>query len=230
LGTAYGNNTYMGTTNGWGFFPTSASSGTMRYNYNLQGLGGTSVAAYIGVGLVNVIAMSTGTTNGTYLFFNLGSQKVYLQDYTSSGTLSVDVGGRLVGASDRRVKNNIVYITDTNNLEKIKQLKPCSFYFNDSDYPNKKIGFIAQDVETVIPDAVDGKKYEYKWKVDENNKPILDADGNLIMTDQIRPKNIDNTAILAFLVKGTQELIAIVESQQTLISNLEARLSALENK
>jgi hypothetical protein len=230
LGTVYNNNTFMGTANGWGFFPSSANSGTIRYNPSLVGAGGNEVNAYFGAGTVNIMRFATGTVNGQYVFFTLGSQKIYLNDYASSGNLTVDSGGRLVAGSDRRIKNNIVYLTDTNNLEKIKQLKPCSYYLNDSDYPNKKIGFIAQDLETVIPDAVDGKKYEYMWKVDENNKPIFDADGNLIMTDKIRPRNIDNTAILAFLVKGTQELAAIVESQQTLISNLEARLSALENK
>jgi hypothetical protein len=53
--------------------------------------------------------------------------------------------------SDRRLKENINYITE-GGLDKIMQLKPASFDYINGDKNN--LGFIAQDVQTVIPEAV----------------------------------------------------------------------------
>ena len=39
------------------------------------------------------------------------------------------------------------------SLDRVLKLKPSSFYFNNDEY-NLRFGFIAQDVEKVIPEAV----------------------------------------------------------------------------
>lgn len=54
--------------------------------------------------------------------------------------------------SDRRIKQNIDYDYVSNGLEKILALNPVRFQYINSDI--NQLGFIAQDVQTVIPEAV----------------------------------------------------------------------------
>ena len=95
--------------------------------------------------------------------------------------------------------------------------------------PNRvKIGFIAQDIETAIPEAVDGKKFEYEFirdggkegidgviRVDEEGKPVLDY-------EKPRYRGLDQCAILSTLVSAFQELVQKNNA-------LEARIAELEN-
>ena len=57
-----------------------------------------------------------------------------------------------VYSSDERLKNNISYLDGTSGLDKVMQLKPASFDYINGDKNN--LGFIAQDVQKVIPEAV----------------------------------------------------------------------------
>jgi hypothetical protein len=90
--------------------------------------------------------------------------------------------------------------------EKLLSLKPARFAFK-SDPTVTHIGFIAQDVETVIPEAVDGKKYEYHWEIHDDGTPKLDSNSNLIFTDRERHRGFNDRPVIATLVKGFQELV-----------------------
>jgi len=59
--------------------------------------------------------------------------------------------------SDRRIKKNINEINDSLALQKIRQLKPCTYNYTDSISrgTDTVIGYIAQEVAEVIPEAVD---------------------------------------------------------------------------
>lgn len=79
-------------------------------------------------------------------FFNIGSS-------ASAGALHYNSGGTLtVNTSDKRFKTNITNIT--NALSKVLALN--GVYYNWKENPNgdKRIGFIAQDVELVVPELV----------------------------------------------------------------------------
>ena len=93
----------------------------------------------------------------------------------------------------------------------------------------QEIGFIAQDVETAIPEAVDGKKFPYEFfrdgasqvnegtiRVDENGLPVMDE-------SKPRYRGLNQCAILSTLVSAFQELV-----QKN--SALEARINELENQ
>jgi hypothetical protein len=54
--------------------------------------------------------------------------------------------------SDSRIKSNIAQISDFESLNKIKELKPVSYNLNSSIKRN--VGFLAQEVKEVIPEAV----------------------------------------------------------------------------
>jgi hypothetical protein len=162
----------------------------------------------------------------------LNANTVYLSGYTTNGALSVinAPAGQLSTSSDRRMKENIIYYDQPNNIEKIKKLKPATFNFIGTK--DKMLGFIAQDLEEVIPEAVDGKKYEYEWKKDSmTNEPILDENGNLILDyDKPRYRGVSDRAIIAIMVKAMQEQQQQIEFQQSTIQSLEQRLALLEQR
>jgi len=103
-------------------------------------------------------------------------------------------------SSDYRLKENIVDLTGA--IAKLQQLKPRQFNFI-SDPDTTYDGFIAHEVQEVIPTAASGSK-------DETN-----SDGT--------PKyqGIDQSKLVPLLTAALQEAISKIES-------LESRISALE--
>jgi hypothetical protein len=65
------------------------------------------------------------------------------------GTITTIYSAGFYSTSDFNLKENIEYI---DNKYDINQLKPCTFNFINTSI--KKIGFIAQDVEKIIPESV----------------------------------------------------------------------------
>jgi hypothetical protein len=114
------------------FFGFGINSSTLRYNvpYN-------SVHSFYGGS--NVIA----TLSSTSL---LGTGTVY----TNAGIFTS------TNPSDRRLKSNIAGITTERALEVISNLNPVSFNWSDADRfgSGTKYGFIAQDVQAVVPEIV----------------------------------------------------------------------------
>jgi hypothetical protein len=88
------------------------------------------------------------------------------------------------------------------------------------------MGFIAQDVEKVLPEAVDGKKYDYEWKVDSNNTPVTDSSGNLVFTDEPRYRGLDDRSLIAVLTKALQEQIARVDSLEARLEQMQSALAS----
>jgi len=166
------------------------------------------------------MAFSTATAAnvlGQALFLD-SNQTVKISGYTTNGTVTTTSSTGLIAiSSDIRLKTNIQYVQEI-ATSKIEALKPARFEWK-ADLSNVQLGFIAQDVESVIPEAVDGKKYEYEWSKDSNGNPILDSNGQLVMTDIPRYRGFSDRPIIATLVKAFQELSAR-------LSNVEARLAA----
>ena len=88
----------------------------------------------------------------------------------------------------------------TGALEKVSQLKPVNWKWKEDGSDGQ--GFIAHELQEVMPDCVTGIKDE------------VDADGN--------PKyqGIDTSYLVATLTKAIQELKAIVDAQQQEINAL----------
>lgn len=87
----------------------------------------------------------------------------YNQIQADAGTLSfglyVDRAVRAptyVALSDRRIKKDFLEIDDTIALGKLRQLKPTSYKYKDKlrRTTDRVLGFIAQEVAEVLPDAV----------------------------------------------------------------------------
>ena len=119
--------------------------------------------------------------------------------------------------SDRRLKDNITAIND-NALSRVMQLKPVSF--NYKNIPNTIFigsdivteGFIADELQQVIPSAVNGKK------------DALTSEGT------IQPQTINTAPIVSVLTKAIQEQQQIIEELKRKNNQLEARLISIEER
>jgi len=110
-------------------------------------------------------------------------------------------------SSDYRLKNTITSMTGA--LAKVALLKPVTYKWNIDGSSSQ--GFIAHELQEVVPDCVNGEKDAVETYTDE--------DGN----EQTRPKyqGIDTSFLVATLTAAIQE-------QQALITALTARITALE--
>jgi hypothetical protein len=126
----------------------------------------TATGDSVGAGHLGVYNQS----DGLYLLTLLSTGTIRLNSYTTNGNLQTSAGnGTLVVSSDVRVKKNITY-PELSGLHIINQLKPAKFQYNheETDY---HLGFIAQDVEVYLPEAIDGKKHPYEFLYEEVDIP-----------------------------------------------------------
>lgn len=88
---------------------------------------------------------------------------------TKDGEVTIDENLTVTGpvtakefiyASDRRLKENIQTIP--NALEKVKALEGVSFEWIDDETDDKNLGFIAQDIEKILPEVVSTNKDGFK--------------------------------------------------------------------
>ena len=163
-----------------------------------------------------------------YIFMAGGNQCVRLPTYTSQGTMQVSANGTLSSSSDRRLKQNEELLNSEESLQQIMNLQPKKFTWKDDNDNRTNIGFIAQDVELAIPEAIDGKKFPYEFfrdnasqgvegtiRIDENGLPVMDE-------SKPRYRGLNQCAILSVLVSAVQELVQKNNA-------LEARIAELEN-
>ncbi len=157
---------------------------------------GSSVSGMGITGASSSNASSSGTSTSTYnhwLFYNGNG---IVGNINTSGSATA-----YVTSSDYRLKENIAPMTGA--LAKVAQLKPCTYTwkFDGSDGQ----GFIAHELQEVIPDAVTGEK------------DAVNEDGN------IKPQGVDTSFLVATLTAAIQE-------QQQIINDLKARIETLESK
>jgi hypothetical protein len=193
--------------------------GSVQYYQSLY----TANAFFGGYGYGQIAAyQGNDSTIGYFNIATNGTGGFALSGY-ANGSLSI-TSGRVYTSSDARMKSNINYISDT-STPKIMGLKPATFSFTTDHNNTLKLGFIAQDVEQFIPVAIDCKKYHYMWKTKRSETgeivPDLDENGNYQYTDEIRPRSIDNMAILATLIKAFQEQVQVIEDLKQRIQILE---------
>ncbi len=119
---------------------------------------------------------------------------------TSNGDLHVDADiiGFSTTISDQRLKEKIITIDGA--LDKVKNLRGVSYYWNSGNKKGKKdLGVIAQEVEKVLPEIVVEKKMEYFG--DKNYKTV------------------DYEKLTAVLIESVKELSAKVEALENKCCN-----------
>jgi hypothetical protein len=106
------------------------------------------------------------------------------------------------GSSDYRLKNNVQQISD--GITKLKQLKPITFDWIKETDNNNVMGFLAHEVQEVMPEVVTGTKDE----VDSDGKPEY--------------QELDYGRMTPLIVAALQEAVSEIET-------LKAEVAALKS-
>ena len=164
-------------------------------------MGTSNNSQAVGTGLKSVLSNSNArhfivgadaSSGEAYSLYAEGAYRFYVSYSGAINSTSTSISS----ISDERLKENIVDLET--GLAEVMSLKPRRFDWKNGDGKNIA-GFIAQEVETVLPDLIGGFKHDE-----------LDDAKSLKMGD-----------VIPTLVKAIQE-------QQTLIKTLTDRITALE--
>jgi hypothetical protein len=120
---------------------------------------------------ITIVDGSNGTVYGSYLsltnknasnFYNVGKSAsgiFNIVNQNNAGVYITSGGTSFTGTSDARLKTNIVPLSTA--TDKIMALKPCTYQWkadvesaSDPTAVNTHVGFIAQEVEAVMPELV----------------------------------------------------------------------------
>tara|TARA_R100001591_G_scaffold39699_1_gene51336 strand:- start:614 stop:1828 length:1215 start_codon:yes stop_codon:yes gene_type:complete len=171
---------------------------TERARFNSDGRAYFNTTSDLGTGVLQVKLAGTNKAVGIRMRAeNAGNWMIAFEN--SSGTV---VGQIIANASstsyntssDHRLKENVTY--DFDATARLKQLKPARFNFI-ADADTTVDGFLAHEVSSIVPEAVNGEK------------DAVDADGN------IDPQGIDQSKLVPLLVKTIQELEARITALES---------------
>lgn len=174
------------------------------YNTTAQVGIGTSTP----VGPFHVAIDQDGTPDSLFIVDGAGNVGV---GAIPSGTWKIEINGNIgtVGInelSDARWKMNVTPLE--NSLDKVMRLQSVTYDWKVDEFPEKgfetgtQIGFIAQDIEKVIPELVD-----------------TDANGY---------KSVEYSKLVSVLTGAVQEQQATIERLEAQIANMQGDLSELE--
>ena len=215
-----------GTTNFIGF--QTAGSEAARINANRTLLVGTTATFSSTVKLAlesncsaGVMAefnnTNTSTTDNIIRFRRGGTETGKITTTTSNTT-------QYLTSSDYRLKENITELTGA--IDRVKQVPVHRFNFIVD--PDKTVdGFLAHEVQAVVPEAISGEKDAMKIEEYEVTPAVLDDDGNVVTEAVMGTREvpdyqgIDQSKLVPLLT-------AAIKEQQALIEDLQTRLAALE--
>ena len=149
------------------------------------------------------LAVESSQTGDNWEFFTVNDLSIHFDGFIR-GTFN-HTNGVYSSVSDERLKTNIKPMSPL--LDKIRQLKPSTYQFKNTEDRQEYNGFIAQDVMKIFP--------------------------YLVMHNVIPERNLDvytmdYSGFGVIAVKGIQELQPMIEEQQEKIATLEARITRLE--
>jgi hypothetical protein len=185
----------------------SAASAGVKMQVNTDILSRGTFAGYF---WENRSGITIGSLTGWGGWYSTGTS---VHSLYSDGNNIVSINrssGAYTALSDKNKKKD--FEDSTVGLTEVMQLQPKKFrMIDDADDAPKKLGFVAQDVENIIPEAY----------FEDTNEDASGVESTFIgLTD--RP-------IIAALTKAIQELSDKVDNQQTIIDDLKTRIETLES-
>ena len=173
------------------------SGGELRVGIN------TDMGGVINASHADGVAIGSANDQTYYRrIYGTAGANLELRFWNGSNEGSLNSSGAWVNASDVSLKENIADIEY--GIDTVKSLKPRKYTMKEGG--NSEIGFVAQEMETVIPEIV---------TTSEN------PDGDEI-------KGISYGQLTSVLTKALQEAIAKIETLETENTAIKARLDALE--
>ena len=170
------------------------SAGQLLFNCTTNSQTSGEGVKFVGNGRMYTVSSYSNSLQENLTMYSTGASA--FRFYVDWGGTIHATSTSISGISDERLKENIVDLET--GLTEVMSLKPRRFDWKDDDKKNVA-GFVAQEVETVLPDLVD----QFKHNTLEDAKGV--RVGDMIPT----------------LVKAIQE-------QQAIIEDLKSRLSAVE--
>ena len=195
----------------------------------------------------NLLVGLTSPVNAQSNFYSVSNwaMSVARPSAGSAGMIRFENGSNLAGTittsttavqynttSDYRLKENVTGIA--NATDRLKQLNPVRFNFI-SDADTTVDGFLAHEVQDIVPEAISGEKDAMKDEQYEVTPAVLDDDGNEVTPAEIGTRNvpdyqgIDQSKLVPLLCATLKESIAKIETLETEMTTLKERVNALEN-
>lgn len=166
-------------------------------------VGGSGIAGlfdaspYAGSTAIGALVNSTGSGFASFFYGTLGGSSNVGGISTNGSSVSYNT------TSDYRLKENVQSIVGA--TDKIKLLRPVTYKWINSN--NTGEGFIAHELQEVVPEAVNGEK------------DASDAEGKPIY------QGIDPSKLVAVLTAALQESIARIEKLEQTVVQLNAKIS-----
>lgn len=116
--------------------------------------------------------------------------------------------GMVKNPSDLRLKHNIQNLN--NAIDQIKALRPVAYFYSSEEHPEmnlpdeKRMGFIAQEVESIFPELVFEDSSDHQWK------------------------SMNYMEMIPVTVKAIQEQQDVITSLKSEISKLQLAIKALQ--
>jgi hypothetical protein len=203
-------------------FNTGASERARINSRGQVSFSGLTSVPYLGFSDVGIISMrggNDGSNNRAAAFgTNTTSNSNIVALFNPNGEIgSISTSGSTTTfstSSDYRLKENVQPMQGA--LAKVQTLKPCTYKWKVDGSDGQ--GFIAHELQEACPDAVTGEK--------DGIETYLDEEGN----EQTRPvyQGIDTSFLVATLTAAIQELKALVDTQASTITALQADVEALK--
>lgn len=211
---------------------TSGSTSNVALDFQRGGTANTDWRIY-NIGPNLTLANSSddlATVNDLYQF--QGSRIIPMNDGTQSlGQLSSNRWNTLfatngaINTSDGREKKEIQPLAY--GLQQLIQLKPVTFRWNNSQIDNnsKHLGFIAQDLQAVIPEVV----VDAEWVEEEGKGQIWQKTTRLgVNYSEIIPVLVKSIQEQQEIIKNQNQEIELLKKQQELILKQLEKLEQLE--
>lgn len=218
---------------------TLIMSGGVRLYYDSNGKPNTSLnseisytaqgfhthAVYNGVVYANL-----RDTNNSYIYMSAtrgslsfsmtknGSSNIYMNGETGNITCV-----SLTQTSSKKYKKKIKTLKDE-EAKKILDLRPVTYDFKDESMGTNMRGFIAEEVDEVIPELVKHTKYY------PNPIMTVDEDGNEVVQEQNDEVSLDYTAMIPYLTKMIQLQQKQLDAQQAEINELKNEINKLKGE
>ena len=199
------------------------STETIKMNHtNLGTAQDVRFGNWVGNGSGYGVKISSGSPQGMILIETSAATARDLMHFNNSNGLvgriqTNSTSTSYLTSSDHRLKENVDYTWDATT--RLKQLKPARFNFIADDTNTLVDGFLAHEVDSIVPEAISGTHNGMKDEEYETT-PAVEEDGAIITPAVMGTRSvpdyqgIDQAKLVPLLVKTIQEL--------------EARITALE--
>ena len=215
------------------------------FNYGVYGQASKSEYANIAIGgyatngitttgnNFGVVALSTSTTSGT----NYG---IYSEaknggiNYAGFFNGDVTITGSLTNPSDIKLKSNIKQLN--NVLPLIRQLNPVEYDYKKElsgkklNLPeNHQYGFIAQEIQTILPELVSNQKINLASRGSGENINENKINNNSISNETLEFIGVNYISVIPILVQGLKEQDSKINELESVIMELKKQIEELKN-